>query len=84
MKRLLIIAVAMFGLASAYLKSYEVTPTQANWSGKVRGDENYGVGESFIANFDSICWCDVFIGYVGDTSHHYSVEASVTFLPNWP
>jgi len=68
MKRLLIIAVAMFGLASAYLKSYEVTPTQASWSGKVDGDPLYGgVGETFVANFDSICWCDVFIGYVGDT-----------------
>jgi len=74
MKRLLIIAVAMFGLASAYLKSYEVTPTQASWSGWARGDPQYGVGNTFVANFDSIAEVQVFVGYVGDTSHHYNVE----------
>jgi len=74
MKRLLIIAVAMFGLASAYLKSYEVTPTQASWSGWARGDPQYGVGNTFVANFDSIAEVQVFVGYVGDTSHHYDVD----------
>jgi hypothetical protein len=74
MKRLLIIAVAMFGLASAYLKSYEVTPTQASWSGWARGDPQYGVGNTFVANFDSITEVQFFVGYVGDTSHHYNIE----------
>ena len=69
MKRLLVVMAAFLGLASAYLKSYEVVPTQASWSGTVSGNpQGGGVGETFVANFDSICWCDVFIGHVGDAA----------------
>ena len=68
MKRLLLLIAVCVGVSLAYLKAYEVTPTQATWSGKVDGDPEYGgVGNTFVANFDSICWCDVFIGHVGDT-----------------
>jgi len=37
-------------------------------------NENYGVGNTFVANFDSITEVQVFAGYVGDTSHRYRVE----------
>jgi len=72
MKRLLILMAAILGLASAYLKSYEVLPTQATWSGWAP-EEGY-VGTTFTANFDSIAEVQVFVGHVGDTSHHYNVE----------
>jgi len=74
MKRLLILMAAFLGLASAYLKSYEVTPTQASWSGWARGGSQYGVGEQFTANFDSITEASMFCGVRGDTSHHYNIE----------
>jgi len=74
MKRLLTLVAAIIGLASAYLRSYEVLPTQANWSGWAQGDQQHGVGTTFTANFDSIAEVQVFIGHVGDTSHRYNVE----------
>jgi hypothetical protein len=76
MKSRICLAIALMALtALGWLRSYEVLPTQAAWSDKVDGNpQGGGVGESFIANFDSICEIQVFIGYVGDTSHHYNVE----------
>jgi hypothetical protein len=60
----LVTALTAFG----YLKSVEVLPTQASWSGSTDTmPPNNWVGQTFVADFDSICYCDVFIGYVGDT-----------------
>jgi len=51
--------------ALGYLKSVEVLPTQANWSGTVSGDPQYGVGQTFVANFDSITEVSLFSGSPG-------------------
>jgi|WetSurMetagenome_2_1015567.scaffolds.fasta_scaffold663087_1 hypothetical protein len=70
----LVTALTAFG----YLRSYEVTPTQASWSGWVP-EEGY-VGQTFTANFDSICYCDVFLG---DTGHsHAAVKVEVRTYPD--
>jgi len=75
MKRIIALLLACIGMALPYLKSMEVMPTRADWSGWTYKDEpNNWVGTTFTANFDSICRCDVFIGHVGDTSHHYDVD----------
>jgi hypothetical protein len=55
-------------------RSYEVTPTSPAWSGTVWGGEDYGVAQTITANFDSVCYCELFVGFVGDTSHHYDVN----------
>jgi len=65
MKRLLLLIAVLAGVALAFLKAYEVTPTKASWSGMARGDENYGVSQTFTANFDSVCEVQVFVGYLG-------------------
>jgi hypothetical protein len=71
MKRIIALLLVCIGMALPYLKSMEVEPTRADWSGWTNWQApNNWVGNTFVANFDSICWCDVFIGYVGDTSHH--------------
>jgi hypothetical protein len=62
MKRLLVFIAALLGLASAYLRSYEVTPTSPAWSGTVWGGEDYGIGQTITANFDSVCYCELFAG----------------------
>jgi hypothetical protein len=80
MKRLLLLIAVCVGVSSAYLKAYEVTPTQANWSGTIWGDPDYGgVGNTFTANFDSAAEVQFFVGHVGDTSHHYNVD-----VYDWP
>jgi hypothetical protein len=86
MRRRICLAVLMTAfVALAYLRSYEVAPTQANWSGWTNVHEpNNWVGNTFIANFDSICRCDVFIGQVGDTSHHYRVDVYDVENPTVP
>lgn len=50
------LAVMMTALAAfGYLKSYEVSPTRASWSGWTDTmPPNNWVGQTFIANFDSI------------------------------
>jgi hypothetical protein len=64
MKRRIVCCLAMaIAVAFCFLKSYEVLPTQASWSGWAP-QQGY-VGNTFTANFDSICYCEVFIGYLG-------------------
>jgi hypothetical protein len=53
MNRLLVLMAAFLGMASAYLKSYEVTPTLPSWSGWAQGNAQHGVANTFTANFDS-------------------------------
>jgi hypothetical protein len=66
MKRRIVCGLAMaVAVAFCFLKSYEVLPTQASWSDWAP-QQGY-VGNTFTANFDSACWSDVFVGYVGDT-----------------
>jgi len=67
MKRLLLLVAGCVGVALAYLKAYEVPPTQAGWSGKVDGDPQFGgVENTFVASFDSICEVQFFAGDIGD------------------
>jgi hypothetical protein len=62
-------------IAQGWLRSYEVPPARAAWSGWTRKAEpNNWVGNTFVANFDSICAVWAFIGFVGDTSEYYSVD----------
>ena len=73
MKRIIALLLACIGMALPYLKSMEVMPTRADWSGWT--ELNGWVGTTFTANFDSICWCDVFIGYLGaNPSAPFDVE----------
>jgi len=76
MKRLLLLIAVCVGVGLAYLKAYEVTPTQANWSGKVRGDEGYGVGQIFGGR----------LGAAGDTSQISSMKRvkAIVLLPARP
>ena len=65
-RRIVCILAMAVAIAFCFLKSYEVTPSQATWSGwtHLAGPNNW-VGNTFVANFDSICWADVFVGYKG-------------------
>jgi len=76
MRRRIVCGLAMaIAVALCYLKSYEVLPTRASWSGWTDTiPPNNWVGETFTANFDSITEVQVFVGHVGDTSHHYDVN----------
>lgn len=79
--RICLVIALMTLTAFGWLRSYEVLPTQAAWSGKADGNpQGGGVGETFTANFDSICYCDVFLG---DTGHsHAAVEVDVLTHPD--
>jgi hypothetical protein len=75
-RRLLVLMAVALGVASAYLKAFDVGPTRYSLSGTMDGRPVYGgVGETFIAQFDSAAEVDVFIGEVDnprgkrDTSH---------------
>jgi len=66
---------ASLGLASAYLKSFDVAPTHAALSGTVSGNPRTGgVGETFVADFDSAAEVDVFIGDLGPVNYSFDVE----------
>ena len=78
MKRIIALLLVCIGMALPYLKSMEVVPTRADWSGWTARDG--WVGNTLTANFDSICYCDVFIGHVGDTSHHYRVDVLISAI----
>jgi len=53
-------------VAFCYLKSYEVAPSQAAWSGWTNVNEpNNWVGNTFTCNFDSIVEAQFFAGDVG-------------------
>jgi hypothetical protein len=68
---LLLFATAAF----AFLRSVDIGPVKASWSGKVWGDPQYGgIAQTFTANFDSVAYCELFIGDVGDTGHHYNAD----------
>jgi hypothetical protein len=71
MKRLLLLTAVCVGVALAYLKAYEVTPTQTSWSGKVDGDPLHGgVGQTFTANFDSLAEVSLFTGTLGSGAYY--------------
>jgi len=67
MRRRICLVVALMTLtAFGWLRSYEVMPTQAAWSGWTNlHSPNDWVGNTFIANFDSITEVQVFVGYLG-------------------
>ena len=59
MGRLLVLMAVSLGLASAYLKTFDVAPTRASLSDTVSGDpQGGGVGETFVADFDSAAEVD--------------------------
>lgn len=54
MRKSVTLLLVLIGTAYPYLKSYEVQPVSAAYSGKVDGDPLHGgVGQTFVANFDS-------------------------------
>ncbi len=56
MRRRIVCILAMaIAIAFCWLRSYEVLPTQAAWSGWVP-EEGYA-GQTFTANFDSLVYC---------------------------
>ncbi len=67
---------AFVSTAFPWLKSYEVQPGSPAWSGTVDGDPQYGgVGQTFTANFDSICYCELFVGHRGASpQNQFNVE----------
>lgn len=71
MRRLFLLLIVFASAVYPWLRSYEVTPTTAAYSGKVDGDPQYGgVAESFICNYDSVCYCELFVGYLGQSSQN--------------
>jgi hypothetical protein len=53
-RRLIVLMAVALGMASAYLKAFDVAPTHYDLSGTISGDPQYGgVAETFIAQFDS-------------------------------
>jgi hypothetical protein len=78
MKRIIALLLVCVGMALPYLKSVEVLPTRADWSGWTpRAEPNNWVGNTFTANFDSICYCEVFVGYLGpNPSTPYEVDVN--------
>jgi hypothetical protein len=62
-RRVLCLLVTVVAVAFCWLRSYEVTPTQASWSGWV--PQNGYIGETFTANFDSITEVQFFAGSLG-------------------
>jgi hypothetical protein len=62
-RRLLLLLFAFVSTAFPWLKSYDVPPTLAAYSGKVDGDPQYGgVAQTITANFDSVCYCELHVG----------------------
>ncbi|MBM3315202.1 hypothetical protein FJY71_05090, partial [candidate division WOR-3 bacterium] len=62
----LVLVVLLAGSAPAFLKSYEVVPTQAAWSAWTRRDEPANwVGQTFVCNFDSLAEVALFTGFPG-------------------
>jgi hypothetical protein len=60
MRRVVCVLTMAAAVAFGFLQSYEVTPTQASWSGWA--PEDGYVGQTFVANFDSVCYCELFVG----------------------
>jgi hypothetical protein len=73
-RRLLLLLFAFVSTAFPWLKSYDVPPTLAAYSGKVRGDEDYGVGQTITANFDSAVEVQLFVGDTGASHAAVAVE----------
>ncbi len=67
MKRIIITGLVIAGIAMAYLKAYEVEPLKAEWSGWAPGEENCGVGQIITCNFDSMVYCELFVGWLGQS-----------------
>ena len=71
MKRTIALLLVCIGMALPYLKSMEVMPTQADWSGWTARDG--WVGTTFTANFDSIAEVSLFTGSPG-AGQNYNLE----------
>ncbi len=75
MSAVLTMLVLFLGIATGQLKSYEVIPTRADWSGTVEGDPQFGVGQTITCNFDSVVAVHLFVGYLGaNPGTPYQVE----------
>ena len=80
MKRRIACGLAMaVAVAFCFLESYEVTPTQAAWSGWTHvASPNNWVGNTFTCNFDSAVEVQVFLGDTGhgDSGTQYLIRLS--------
>ncbi|MBM3315309.1 hypothetical protein FJY71_05650 [candidate division WOR-3 bacterium] len=65
---------AAYSAATAFLKSYEVQPKLAQWSGTVSGNPLEGVGQTFVCNFDSAAAVHLFVGDTGSSHAVVAVE----------
>jgi len=74
MKRLVSMLVLLVGIAYPYLKAYEVVPVKAQWSGTVWGGGDYGVSQTVTCNYDSVAYCELFVGDTGVTGAAYKVD----------
>jgi len=72
--RICLVIALMTLTAFGWLRSYEVLPTQAAWSGWTSAAPGSWVGNTLVANFDSITEISLFCGVRGDTSAHYNVD----------
>jgi hypothetical protein len=69
MRSKICLAIAVTAMvALGWLRSYEVTPSQAGWSGWA--PSNGYVGETFIANFDSLTEVSLFTGILGSGANY--------------
>jgi hypothetical protein len=71
MKRVIALLLVCIGMALPYLRSVEVLPTRADWSGWTRRAEpNHWVGNTFVANFDSLAEVALFTGSLGSGAYY--------------
>jgi len=77
----LLVSVVIAVLPSAvlgYVRSYAVEPRQANWSGKVSGDPQYGgIAQSIVCNFDGLegCFAEYFTGTATNQSYQVQLKS---------
>lgn len=73
MRRRICLAVMLTAVvAFGFLKSVDIEPVKASWSGWTGSHQsNNWIAQTITANFDSVSEAQLFVGVVGDTSHHY-------------
>jgi hypothetical protein len=74
MVRMLLFAAAITMPAFALMQAYSVEPVKAAWSGKVRGDENHPVSQTVTCCWDSVVYCELFVGRCDSLSVKYKAD----------
>jgi hypothetical protein len=70
---MLLLLVLCAAVSEGLVQAYSVAPVTAQWSGKVRGDENHPISQLVTCNFDSLSYVELFAGDSGSTGGGYRV-----------